>query len=124
MRTRLGRLARDITRKIAGAAGDAIHLILAAAGHNLRLLRAWLIRLLAFLLSLLAMSGPVLPLPSPQLAKRYHHVFHGREAWFRDRRGGRLAAAGLPVLVENRAQIRAFAQALGQHAEPNRSVPW
>ena len=37
-----------------GTEGDAANLILAAAGHNLRLLRAWLARLLAFLLSLLA----------------------------------------------------------------------
>jgi hypothetical protein len=29
MRTWLGRLARDITRKIAGAAGDAINLVAA-----------------------------------------------------------------------------------------------
>jgi IS5 family transposase len=54
----------------AGAAGDAITLILAAAGHNLRLLRAWLARLLAFLLSLLAISATAPPLPSPQLARR------------------------------------------------------
>jgi transposase, IS5 family len=37
---------------LAGAVGDAINLTLAAAGHNLRLLRAWLLRLLAFLISL------------------------------------------------------------------------
>ena len=36
-----------------GTGGDAANLVLAAAGHNLRLLRAWLARLLAFLLSLL-----------------------------------------------------------------------
>jgi IS5 family transposase len=62
-----GHLGRNF---LAGAAGDAINLVLAAAGHNLRLLRAWLIRLLAFLLSLLAISGPVPSLPSPQLAAR------------------------------------------------------
>ena len=39
-------------------------------GHNLRLLRAWLIRLLAFLIGLLAISGPAPPLPSAQLAAR------------------------------------------------------
>jgi IS5 family transposase len=62
-----GRLGRNF---LAGAAGDAINLILAAAGHNLRLLRAWLTRLLAFLLSLLAISATAPPLPSPQLAGR------------------------------------------------------
>jgi IS5 family transposase len=36
-----------------GADGDAINLVLVAAGHNLRLLRAWLAGLLALLLSLL-----------------------------------------------------------------------
>src|SRR4029450_11909917 len=35
-----------------GAEGDAANVILAAAGHNLRLLRAWLAWLLVFLLSL------------------------------------------------------------------------
>ncbi len=49
-----GHLGRNF---LAGATGDAINVILAAAGHNLRLLRAWLIRLLAFLLSLLPISG-------------------------------------------------------------------
>ena len=36
-----------------GTEGDAANVILAAAGHNLRLLRAWLAWLLARLLSLL-----------------------------------------------------------------------
>jgi IS5 family transposase len=62
-----GHLGRNF---LAGGAGDAINLILTAAGHNLRLLRAWLTRLLAFLLSILAISGPTAPLPSPQLAAR------------------------------------------------------
>jgi IS5 family transposase len=62
-----GHLGRNV---LAGAAGDAITLILAAAGHNFRLLRAWLARLLAFLLSLLAISATAPPLPSPQLAAR------------------------------------------------------
>jgi IS5 family transposase len=62
-----GHLGRNF---LAGAAGDAVNLVLAAAGHNLRLLRAWLIRLLAFILSLIAISGPVPPLPSTQLAGR------------------------------------------------------
>jgi transposase, IS5 family len=44
-----GHLGRNFLR---GAGGDATNLILAAAGHNLRLLRAWLAWLLAFLLSL------------------------------------------------------------------------
>ena len=43
-------------RFLLGAAGDATNLILAAAGHNLRLLRAWLAWLLAFLVSLLLAS--------------------------------------------------------------------
>jgi IS5 family transposase len=46
-----GHLGRNFLR---GTEGDAANVILAAAGHNLRLLRAWLARLLAFLLSLLA----------------------------------------------------------------------
>jgi hypothetical protein len=62
-----GHLGRNV---LAGAAGDAITLVLAAAGHTLRLLRAWLARLLAFLLSLLTVSATAPPLPSPQLAAR------------------------------------------------------
>jgi IS5 family transposase len=61
-----GHLGRNF---LAGASGDAINVIL-AAGHNLRLLRTWLIRLLAFLLSLLAISAPTAPTPTPQLAAR------------------------------------------------------
>jgi IS5 family transposase len=48
-----GHLGRNF---LAGAAGDAINVVLAAAGHNLRLLRAWLIRFLVALISLLAIS--------------------------------------------------------------------
>jgi IS5 family transposase len=70
-----GRLGRNV---LAGAEGDAITLVLAAAGRILRLLRAWLARLLAFLLSLLAISATAPPLPSPQLAGRWNHVFHGQ----------------------------------------------
>jgi IS5 family transposase len=44
-----GHLGRNF---LLGAEGDATNLILAAAGHNLRLLRAWLAWLLVFLLSL------------------------------------------------------------------------
>jgi len=62
-----GHLGRNF---LAGATGDAANVILAAAGHNLRLLRVWLIRLLAFLLSLLAITAPAPPLPSAQLAAR------------------------------------------------------
>jgi IS5 family transposase len=62
-----GHLGRNF---LAGATGDAINVVLAAAGHNLRLLRAWLIRLLAFLLSLIAISAPATPPPSAQLAAR------------------------------------------------------
>jgi transposase, IS5 family len=43
-----GHLGRNF---LLGTEGDAANLILAAAGHNLRLLRAWLARLLALLLS-------------------------------------------------------------------------
>jgi IS5 family transposase len=45
-----GHLGRNF---LLGTEGDAINLVLAAAGHNLRLLRAWLAWLLACLLSLL-----------------------------------------------------------------------
>lgn len=62
-----GHLGRNF---LAGVSGDAINVILAAAGHNLRLLRAWLIRLLAFLLSLLALSAPTAPTPTSQSAAR------------------------------------------------------
>jgi IS5 family transposase len=62
-----GHLGRNF---LAGAAGDAINVVLVAAGHNLRLLRAWLIRLLAFLISLIAINATAPPLPSPQLARR------------------------------------------------------
>ncbi len=53
-----GHLGRNF---LLGTEGDAANLILAAAGHNLRLLRAWLAWLLALLLSLGA------PNPRPQL---------------------------------------------------------
>jgi hypothetical protein len=46
-----------------GTEGDATNLILAAAGHNLRLLRAWLAWLFAFLLSLLLASHQSRPTP-------------------------------------------------------------
>ena len=45
-----GHLGRNFLR---GTEGDATNVILAAAGHNLRLLRAWVVWLLACLLSLL-----------------------------------------------------------------------
>jgi IS5 family transposase len=45
-----GHLGRNF---LLGTQGDAANLILAAAGHNLRLLRAWLAWLFAFLLSLI-----------------------------------------------------------------------
>jgi IS5 family transposase len=61
-----GHLGRNF---LAGATGDAINVILAAAGHNLRLLRAWLIRLLVLLFSFLAISAPKPPL-SAQLVAR------------------------------------------------------
>ena len=55
--------------RLAGAAGDAINAVLAAAGHNLRLLLAWLRLLCAWLLAALrshsaaAMYGTRLPCP-------------------------------------------------------------
>ncbi|TDH58205.1 IS5 family transposase [Dankookia rubra] len=48
-----GHLGRNF---LLGTEGDAANLVLAAAGHNLRLLRAWLAWLLAWLLSLLSLS--------------------------------------------------------------------
>jgi transposase, IS5 family len=39
--------------RLAGAAGDAINAVLAAAGHNLRLLLAWLGLLCAWILAAL-----------------------------------------------------------------------
>ncbi|GGC74281.1 hypothetical protein GCM10011504_59260 [Siccirubricoccus deserti] len=51
-----GHLGRNFLR---GTEGDAINLVLAAAGHNLRLLRAWLAWLLACLLSLLTSAHQV-----------------------------------------------------------------
>ena len=62
-----GHLGRNF---LVGATGDAINLVLAAAAHNLRLLRAWLIRLLALLLSLLVISAPAPQQPSAKLAAR------------------------------------------------------
>ena len=59
---------------LAGAAGDAINAVLAAAGHNLRLLLAWLRLLCAWLLaaprarSAAATYGS--RLPCPQAAPR------------------------------------------------------
>jgi IS5 family transposase len=72
-----GHLGRNV---LAGAEGDAINVVLIAAGHTLRLLRAWQIRLLAFLLSLLAISATAPPLPSPQLAARLNQLFDGQRA--------------------------------------------
>jgi transposase, IS5 family len=51
--------AGDAINALLGTAGDAINALLAAVGHNLRLLRAWLARLLAFLLGLLAAAASV-----------------------------------------------------------------
>jgi transposase, IS5 family len=60
-----GHLGRNF---LLGAEGDAANVILAAAGHNLRLLRAWLAWLLACLLNLLTFAHQVgegrLPRPS------------------------------------------------------------
>jgi transposase, IS5 family len=51
-----------------GTEGDAANVILAAAGHNMRLLRAWLPWLLAFLLGLLAAPQPSHATASPRPA--------------------------------------------------------
>jgi len=53
-----------------GTQGDATNVILAAAGHNLRLLRAWLARLLARLLCLLGalLQTAVTQQPKPRPA--------------------------------------------------------
>jgi hypothetical protein len=48
---------------LVGSQGDAINLILAAAGHNPRLLRGWLVRLFAFLCSLLLAFHQSRPYP-------------------------------------------------------------
>lgn len=70
-----GHLGRNF---LLGAEGDATNLILAAAGHNLRLLRARLARLLAFLLSLLvAPARPVQPL-SHEPWPPENRIVHGR----------------------------------------------
>jgi transposase, IS5 family len=60
-----GHLGRNFLR---GTEGDATNLVLAAAAHNLRLLRAWLARFLASLLSLLAASQIAKDCPPQALA--------------------------------------------------------
>jgi transposase, IS5 family len=51
-----------------GTEGDAANAVFAAAGHNMRLLRAWLAWLLAFLLGLLAAPQPSHATASPRPA--------------------------------------------------------
>ena len=75
-----GHLGRNF---LAGASGDAIDLVPAAAGHNLRLLRAWLIWILAVLPSLLAIRVTMAPRPTPQLAAEDIAFFAGDELWRR-----------------------------------------
>jgi IS5 family transposase len=58
-----GHLGRNF---LLGTEGDAANLVLAAAGHNLRLLRAWLARLLAFLLSLLSAACQIVGVRQPR----------------------------------------------------------
>jgi IS5 family transposase len=60
-----GRLGRNF---LLGTEGDAANLVLAAAGHNLRLLRAWLAWLLALLLSLLLAANQTDPARPPRSA--------------------------------------------------------
>ena len=59
-----GHLDRNFLR---GPDGDAINAVLVAVGHNLRLLRRWLARLLALLLAVLAM-GPTAQRIRPNFA--------------------------------------------------------
>jgi hypothetical protein len=70
-----GHLGRNFRR---GTEGDAANVILATAGHNLRLLRAWLAWLFACLLSLLTSAHHVGEgcLPGPQPPE--NPVVHGR----------------------------------------------
>jgi IS5 family transposase len=58
-----GQLGRNF---LLGIKGDAANLILAAAGHNFRLLRAWLAWLSAFLLSLIATPRQISTVRLPQ----------------------------------------------------------
>jgi IS5 family transposase len=58
-----GQLGRNFLR---GTEGDAANVILAAAGHNLRLLRTWLACLLACLIRLLVAACRAGPAHSPQ----------------------------------------------------------
>jgi IS5 family transposase len=60
-----GHLGRNFLR---GTMGDAVNVILAAAGHNLRLLRAWLARLLALLFSLVIALGQAAVVCQPETA--------------------------------------------------------
>jgi hypothetical protein len=59
---------QDVRNFLADAIGNAINLILATTGHNLRLLRAWLIRLFVFLLCLISINKPTAPPHSAKLA--------------------------------------------------------
>ena len=58
-----GHLGRNF---LLGTEGDAANVILAATGHNLRLLRAWLAWLLASLISLLPATHQAGRARSPQ----------------------------------------------------------
>ena len=58
-----GHLGRNF---LLGTEGDAANLVLAAAGHNLRLLRAWLAWLLALLLGLLAAACQIAEVRQPR----------------------------------------------------------
>ena len=64
-----GHLGRNFLR---GTEGDAANVILAAAGHNMRLLRAWLAWLLALLLGLLVAppSACAAVPPRPAVARK------------------------------------------------------
>jgi IS5 family transposase len=50
---------------LAGAAGDAVNAVLAAAGYNFRRLLAWLARLLALLATLIAYALGAKPTLQP-----------------------------------------------------------
>ncbi|OYV67625.1 MAG: IS5/IS1182 family transposase, partial [Acidiphilium sp. 21-66-27] len=61
-----GHLGRNF---LLGFDGDAINAILAGAGHNLRLLRRWLIRLLCAIFTWLSAARP-----SPDLRLPNYHI--------------------------------------------------
>jgi hypothetical protein len=70
-----GHLGRNFLR---GTEGDAANVILAAAGHNLRLLRTWIAWLLACLLSLLRPDHQTRENRQPRALATWKTRSHGR----------------------------------------------